>query len=362
MESAMLSIEGFEQRALATGSQFPFGSKVLEYLVDLINDPRATAARLSAVIGWNPMLVRSVAAQVGTTYGVPGRVRDVDLAVAALGSLRLRETMKRAVAGIATRHLVRCFESCPELWNHLLTCALVSRAIARRLGVVDPSHAFLAGLVHDVGFLLLVHEPFSGEGETRPVWIPESDIADPEQTLNVALHEEAGSWMVDRWETLPGDVRDAVLYHHAPGDAEGNPLMAAVVHVADVLCHREIGGPLGQWPSFAPDPAALKLLQIEERECQEAEHGTSLAALQQEILNDLPALSLKVAVLRESLVTGLEDLLESERLVLALHYCEGIALRSIAGVLDISVDDVRMVHGAALGHLEAVLNEVGEEL
>jgi HD-like signal output (HDOD) protein len=360
MSGSMLSIEGFEQKALATGSQFPFGSRILEYLVELVNDPRATASRLSAVVAWNPMLARSVAAQLSTAYGFPGHVRDVDLAVAALGSPKLRETLKRTVSSIATRHMVHSFSSCPELWNHLLACALVSRAIARRRGNIDPVHAFIAGLVHDIGFLFLEVDLPSPEAVRFPEWTVSSDTGERDRATKSALHEEAGTWMVGRWETLPGEVHDAVRFHHTPGDAQANPVLAAVVHLADVMCHRFFDGPLGQWPSLDPHPSALAILDIPG--VIPGGEQNAMDALQSEILGDLPALALKVTVLRECLISRVEDLAETERLVLALHYCEGISIRAIAGVLEVSSEDVLGVHDAAMRNLEAVLNDLGEEL
>jgi HD-like signal output (HDOD) protein len=362
MESVALSIERFEQRALASGAHFPFGSKVLEYLVSLVNDPEVTAARLSAVVGWNPILTRSVASQVSSTYGLPGRLRDMDFAVAALGSPRLRETLKRTVASIATRHMVSMIEQFPELWNHLIACALVARSLSAKLGVATPDAAFLAGLVHDVGFLMLREFPASMEGNEQSHWKADDDIVDPGQTSRIALHEEAGLWMVQRWETLPCPVGDAVRHHHSPRAAEVDPMLAALVHVADVLCHRMLGGPLGQWPDLNADPWALTMLQIDEKCGAAAGEGGGMAVLQRDIAESVPSLALRVTVMKESLVEGLENLSEGERLMLALHYSEGISVRSIAGVMDETAEGVLRIHGNAIRCLIAALNEVGEEV
>lgn len=362
MESAVLSMHGSEERPAGTAAQVPYGSRVFEYLVTLVNDPHTTATRLSAVIGWNPMLARSVAAQVSAEYDFPGRVCDLDLAVSTLGADKLREILKRTIANIAMRHLVHTFQSCPELWNHLLTCALVSRVIARRLGGVNPAHAFVAGLVHDVGMLLLLNRPSSVNVTPVSVWTLDEDIANQEHAVRAAFHEETGSSMVHHWETLPEEVHEVVRHHHTPVDAVDNPRLTSVVHVADVLCHRLCGGSQDQWPSLSPDASALTLLKIAGYTGGRGEDAMMVSVLQSEILEDLPALSLKVTVLRESLVTALEELPECQRLVLALHYCEGISMRGIAGVLDLSVEETYLAHAGAMHHLKGVLNDVGEEV
>jgi HD-like signal output (HDOD) protein len=324
----------FEQKALQTGVLFPFKAKVLEYVVNLINDPQATVASMSAVIGWNPVLSRSLSAKANAVYGFPGRVRDVNLALALLGPRVIRETVKRLIASGATRHIVNSFEYCDSLWDHSLTCALVAKAVAAELGVVDADRAFIAGLVHDVGFLFL--------GDDLPL----------------SLHEEAGSWMVDRWETLSPGIQDAVRHHHEPGRAQQDPLLAAVVHVADVVCHRLFGGPMGPEPQVPFNSEALALLGL----CGDVTEGDrfSTLPLQSSVLRRAPALKLKVDVLKQSLAGMYEELAESERVVLAMHYYEGIPIKGIAGVLGTSEEEIVGLHARAITHLRRVLLDIGE--
>lgn len=348
----------FEQQALQTGVVFPFQAKVLEYVVNLVNDPLSTVARMSAVIGWNPVLARTLSAKANAAYGFPGCAQDINLALTLLGSPVIRETVKRLIASGATRHIVNSFEYCDSLWDHSLTCALVAKAVAAELGVVDPDRAFLAGLVHDVGFLFLGDELPSPEMEVLPEWAPELDVRHLPHPVPLSLHEEAGSWMVDRWETLSPEIQDAVRHHHEPGRAQQDPLLAAVVHVADVICHRHFGGPMGQEPDAPFNAEALALLRL----CESPEEGTSIStsSLQASVLRRAPALTLKVNVLKQSLAGIYEELAERERFVLAMHYYEGISIKGIAGVLGASEVEVVELHAKAITHLQRVLLEIGE--
>ena len=348
----------FEQKALQTGVVFPFKAKVLEYVVNLVNDPHATVASMSAVIGWNPVLSRSLSAKANAVYGFPGRVRDVNLALALLGPRVIRDTVKRLIASGATRHIVNSFEYCNSLWDHSLTCALVAEAVAAELGVVDADRAFIAGLVHDVGFLFLGDDLPSPETEAHPEWAPDLDVRYLPRPVPLSLHEEAGSWMVDRWETLSPEIQDAVRHHHEPGRAQQDPLLAAVVHVADVVCHRLFGGPMGQEPDVPFDTEALALLGL----CEDATEADRLStlSLQSSVLRRAPALKLKVDVLKQSLAGMYEELAERERFVLAMHYYEGIPIKGIAGVLGASEEEVVGYHARAITHLRRVMLDIGE--
>jgi RNA polymerase sigma factor (sigma-70 family) len=171
------------------------------------------------------------------------------------------------------------------------------------------------------------------------------------------MHEEAGSWMLDRWETLDPDIRDAVCNHHGPTGKEADPILAAIIHVADVICHRLFGGPPGSKPRTLFSARALITLGLESS-------GTSgearLDALQEQIMHRAPALELKARVLKDDLVNTYEELEERERLVIALHYFEGMSLERIAGVLGVTRDEVIVYHRQAVTRVAAMLAEFGE--
>lgn len=349
----------FERRALDTGASFPFKARVMEYVVDLVNDPGTSASRLAAVIGWNPILFRSLSASANSAFGFPGRVRDVNLAVGLLGEQRVKDTVKWAVAGRATRHIANSFHMCEPLWNHSLICALVSRAVALETGYSDPNKAFIAGLVHDIGFLFLAEDLPSAEVEVIGEWAPEGDNGGFAPDQQARMHEEAGSWMLDRWETLDAGIRDAVHHHHAPTGSETDPVLAAIVHVADVICHRLFGGPPGSKLRTLFSANALLALGLQAGGKKKAA-GDPVAMLQERITHRAPALELKARVLREDLINTYEELEERERLVIALHYFEGMSLVRVAGVIGVGREEVRVLHDQAVRRIAAMLAEFGE--
>lgn len=345
-------VKGFEQRALTTGASFPFKARVMEYVVDLVTDPRTSVPRLAAVIGWNPMLMRSLSTTANSTSGMAGRIRDVNLALGLLGEERIKETVKWAVTSRATRHIANSYHYCEDLWGHSIMCAVVSRAVALELEYPDPNRAFVAGLVHDIGFLFLAEDLPSPEALEINRWRP---VGDARSTL----HEEAGFWMLDRWETLDEGIKDAVHHHHGPGGSEQDPMLAAIVHVADVLCHRHFGGPMGTVPDAPFAESVLTTLGLAPG-CHRLSAEERLAVLQQQIVDRAPALDLKVGVLKDNLVNAYEELGERERLVLALHYFEGMSLERIAGMISVTRDEVLEVHGRAAAQIAAMLAEFGE--
>lgn len=349
----------FERRALDTGASFPFKARVMEYVVDLVNDPGASASRLAAVIGWNPILFRSLSASANSVFGLPGYVRDVNLAVGLLGAQRVKDTVKWAVAGRATRHIANSFHMCEPLWNHSLLCALVSRAVALETGYAEPNKALVAGLVHDIGFLFLGEDLPSPEVDAVKDWEPDGDRGPMTMDKQTRMHEEAGSWMLDRWETLHEDIREAVRHHHAPTGAESDPVLAAIVHVADVICHRLFGGPPGSKLRNLISANALITLGLHPGAKDLAGRDPAVV-LQERITHRAPALELKTRVLRDDLINTYEEMEERERLVIALHYFEGMSLARVAGIVGVNDADVRILHDRAVTRIASMLAEFGE--
>jgi signal transduction histidine kinase len=115
-------------------------------------------------------------------------------------------------------------------------CALVSRRIAEKIAYLSPDEAYLTGLLHDIGKLIL--------------WInfPEehADIltsSQHRQGLNAAgearheaAHYDIGAWLIKRWN-LRSFMADAVLYHHEPLERVRNALpLVKIIYVGNALC------------------------------------------------------------------------------------------------------------------------------
>lgn len=121
-------------------------------------------------------------------------------------------------------------------WEHSLACALVCRRIAKRIGAKDPEQAYLAGLLHDVGFIVNLHLlgeeffPAMQEAAVRgcPIHIVE------EERFGLS-HCESGKMLGRKWG-LAADVIEAIAHHHRLSSLADYPALTALVSFADSLC------------------------------------------------------------------------------------------------------------------------------
>ena len=99
-------------------------------------------------------------------------------------------------------------------WEHSLGCALVCRQFARQISYPDPSKAYLAGLLHDLGIIVnlwVVPQEFCEAVELgRVQGIP---LHEAEQIVMGFNHCDSGRLLADKWE-LSADLKEVVSMHH----------------------------------------------------------------------------------------------------------------------------------------------------
>jgi len=127
-------------------------------------------------------------------------------------------------------------------WEHSLGCALVSRHLARKLGLPEAEKSYLAGLLHDFGIIanvVTMPKEFAEAmalARTREIPLHEAEL----EVLGIT-HAESGGILAERWKLAP-ELRAVILYHHHPEEADSHRGLVALVNIADLLCRmRNLG-------------------------------------------------------------------------------------------------------------------------
>lgn len=134
-----------------------------------------------------------------------------------------------------------------DLWHHSLTVAAGAKAIAQveELGRTGEEGAFVGGVLHDVGVLILASnfaETYDKVGDL--VFTDRISVSTAEQEFFGVSHSEVGAYLLGLWG-LPADILNIVSLHHRvhlQDEKHLTPLIA--VHAADVLCGIQMGHPL----------------------------------------------------------------------------------------------------------------------
>jgi len=167
--------------------------------------------------------------------GLQVRVTTIQQAITYLGFQATRNLITAAA-------LTGCFPAgkCPgfdhrAFWRHSIATAACAKVLARRMRL-NQDFAFTAGLLHDIGRLVLVTsypERYSAVLARRQR--EDRQLLDVERELLGVDHVMAGALLAEHWQ-FSDTMHHAIAYHHEP-EAPGAGFLATIVHVANAIVH-----------------------------------------------------------------------------------------------------------------------------
>lgn len=214
----------------------------------------------------DPSLVALILRRVNSPYYRLDRpVNDMAAAAKLLGVRELRNLA-------LTVHLSRMFETPADigtfrvanLWNHSIAVAAASHLVSRVCGCGTPTDAFLAGLLHDIGLLLVSRQMRKRFVRVIDRLRPDTPTPDVERPLYGFDHAEAGGRAVQDWG-FPRMIADAAEYHHKSELYAGpHGHVVFVVSAANYLCSRAGWTSVGIHNIPLPPDAAYRALELDQ--------------------------------------------------------------------------------------------------
>ncbi len=207
-------------------------------LVRLVQEPDAPNSKLAQAIEYDPSLTSNLLRLANSAYfGYSRAVSTVRDAIFLLGRNEIFQLVVASVVGKMTQHSVRGYGLSPsELWDHLMGVAVVSRLLGTALHPKIPSYTFTAGLLHDIGKVVL---GTFGEVDPGPILElaeqEQTDLASAERRVLGIDHAEVGARLLESWN-LPAYLAEVVRWHHTPEKDPGQAIVSGLVHVSDALC------------------------------------------------------------------------------------------------------------------------------
>jgi HD-like signal output (HDOD) protein len=238
-----VSADAIRAQAVAGLGKMPPFSPVLNRLLATVASDDVSFAEAAALIENDTVLAGTVLRLVNSPlYGFQGTVNSVRHAVAILGVGKLRNVALSLSISRMWTHVRMPPEWSASKFNlHSVSAAVFSDQIAQRKKVPYPEGAFVAGLLHDIGKMLLAiacPEEYSATRSLRAKTL-RTEI-DCELELTGVTHAELSGLALSRWN-LPLPITRAAACHHTPEEAdEGRLHLSYVVCAADRLAN-ELG-------------------------------------------------------------------------------------------------------------------------
>jgi putative nucleotidyltransferase with HDIG domain len=256
---------------------------VASRVIELVSDANTNASDLEKLISRDQALAARVLKIANSAlFGRRGTISNISRAVVTLGF----KTVHFLVVAASTEALFRSnsvnFKD-KLLWEHAVAAALAAGFLARECRYAGIEEAFLGGLLHDIGKVVL--DANLGERYQRVVERVYNEgvtFVEAERDMLSFDHAEVGSLVIKKWN-LPPILEEAVRLHHRARGALLDPMLCAIVSLANSLCVKTGIGPerlpeldLGQLEAtirlkLTPERLALIAKHVEARLVEEKE-------------------------------------------------------------------------------------------
>lgn len=216
---------------------------VFHQIQKVINDPGVSAVKVASILAEDPAMSAKVLRLTNSAfYGLAKEIESVKQAVVIVGF----EAIKNLVLSASVLDMFKGKNLDEEYqeryWRHSLSTAVGCRLLARKFrsqALVDPDAAFSAGLLHDVGKMVICC--YLPDDYKRYVAEREADNEATDNDIEMRVlgysHSQIGGFLGAQWK-IPHKLIDAITYHHNPQDFEGDDPIAYYVALADFMAKK----------------------------------------------------------------------------------------------------------------------------
>ncbi|MGA2150924.1 MAG: HDOD domain-containing protein [Geobacteraceae bacterium] len=218
----------------------------------LLDDPDVELDEVAEVILTDQVMASRVIKIVNSPMFRPmHQIKSLKRALIYLGFRRIREIA-------LTCSIIKTFEGkegvfdVKTFWEHSFGVGIVSKIIAQRVRYPETEKAYICGIVHDIGEVFL-SSYMSAEFQKIVDLIKGTchSFAEGELFMLGTTHCDLGFCLAKKWN-FPLEYCDVIENHHTPQDATFDPMLVAIVNLADLFCSvRNLNYDNSEWVSFS---------------------------------------------------------------------------------------------------------------
>ncbi len=218
----------------------PVPNFVVTKVIELASKPDVSAAELTSIIEKDPNLtVRIMKLANSAYYGLPQKITNLSHAIMILGF----KTLRNLVIGVYTHDAFFSFKlettkvSSEDLWWHLVSTAIATESVSNATGFINKEEAFLAGMLHDIGKVILAKLfPKYVDALITLASARSLTYEQAEKEMEFPDHVFVAKYLLEKWK-FPEIIRIPVEFHHNPGGVQDESFkdITAIVHASDVI-------------------------------------------------------------------------------------------------------------------------------
>jgi len=236
--------------------------QVFYRIIELIDSPDSSASDLERVVHQDPSIAAKVLKVVNSPLFTFGKqCVDLHQAIVRLGF----ETLKSVVLSVSIFRLTPGRSSMSvfsreDFWRHSIGAGEAARLAAKTIRYANADGAYLIGLIHDIGKVVLdFFFALEYERVGQRIIQNKHTIIQAEQDVMGIDHSIVGGWLADEWK-FPQQLKAGILYHHSPSRAPHQfRVQAALAAIGNYVARKAHFGSGGDTidPAFPGDIANM---------------------------------------------------------------------------------------------------------
>ena len=219
------------------GSLPPLPSTALK-LMNAINDPQSTVDDIVDAIRYDQAVTAEVLRICNSAYfGLSRKVTSLNDAMLLLGTVKVLQLVMSVHTSTTLAREQEGYGLEPgALWKHSVAVAMASSGLAQQMKLPNGSLVFTAGLLHDIGKVVLNECVADSFAEiVRRVTEERLSFVEAEQQVLGFSHQEVGGMIARQWE-LPEAIERCIRFHHDPRELDPPDPFVDTVYLADCIC------------------------------------------------------------------------------------------------------------------------------
>lgn len=226
------------ERLLESLGDLPSSPAIVSAVIGMASDLNTNLSELGKVLSADQGLTAKVLRLSNSSfYGRSKQIGTVDEAIMTLGYYTLRSLVVASSTHsiFKQKDLTRFL---PVLWDHSLAAAVAARLLGRQLRLAQTEEAFIGGLMHDVGKLVLTQKLAEPYAAIRQAAQADGEWCRHEKEALGFTHVDVGVALLDQWN-FPRELVEAVALHHPQPDVAGErpPTLVQLIWLSNLVAN-----------------------------------------------------------------------------------------------------------------------------
>lgn len=207
-------------------------------LISAVNDPKVSINQIVEIIKYDQALTARILRLCNSAYfGLSRQITSLNDALVCLGTSKLLQiVMAVHTSGVLSGRQAGYDLAIGELWKHSVAVAHASAYFAKRTKLDNTNVAFTAGLLHDIGKVVL--SEYVADEFSRILTLVSKEnraFVEAEREVLGIDHTQIGAAVAEKWD-LPEPLVRCIRYHHDPSELETPDPLVDAVYLANCIC------------------------------------------------------------------------------------------------------------------------------